>query len=175
MKRETILTLILFGSIWGLSESVLGNALYAGGVPYASVYLSVIAVAVLALARVFVPRGGSSSLMALVAVAYKSMAMYTAFLGSAFFVCHLLAILVLGGVFDATFTLLERRGWCRTVHRAVAGFALAYVGFAAFGLLITYAFGHPYWIGEGLGKIANYVATRGTITACVSAFLVPGL
>ena len=41
MKKEHILGILFFGGLWGISEAVLGDALYSSNVPYASVPLTV--------------------------------------------------------------------------------------------------------------------------------------
>ena len=83
MKREYILGVLFFGGVWGLSEAVLGGALYAAQVPYASVPLTVVGLAVLTLARSYFPQKGTATLIAACAMLYK-------FLNSPFFGCHLL-------------------------------------------------------------------------------------
>ena len=51
MKREYILGVLFLGGVWGISEAVLGGALYAGQVPHASVPLTVVGLVVLTIAR----------------------------------------------------------------------------------------------------------------------------
>src|SRR4030042_3772240 len=125
VKREYILGVLFFGGVWGLSEAVLGNALYAAGVPYASVPLTAIALAVLTLTRLYFPRAGTATLVAACAILYK-------FLNSPFFGCHLLGILMTGACYDLVFNVLKVR------VKSLGAAATVYLSYAAFAVMITY-------------------------------------
>ena len=88
MKKEYILAVLFFGGLWGLSEAVLGDALYRVNMPYASVPLTAIGFLMMTIARVYYPRRGTATLVAACAMLYK-------FLNVPFFACHLLGILLL--------------------------------------------------------------------------------
>src|SRR4030042_692331 len=108
-----------------MSEAVLGGALYAAQVPYASVLLTVVALAVLTLARSYFPQRGTGVLIAACAMLYK-------FLNSPFFGCHLLGILMTGACYDLVFDVLKVR------VKSLGAAATVYLSYAAFAVMITY-------------------------------------
>ena len=160
MRTSLLLGIVFFGSLWGLSEAALGGALYGSHVPYASVPLTVIGFGILTIARVYFPHKGSSTLIAALAMLYK-------FANTPFFVCHLVAILLLGLAYDLTFSLLASR------NKSLCAAAATYLGYAMFALTITYVFRDPYWTAGGWGKILRHVGLAGTMAAAASAILVP--
>jgi len=93
MKKEHILGILFFAGLWGISEAVLGDALYSGNIPYASVPLTIIGFVLMAGARVYFPQIGTATLVAGCAMLYK-------FLNAPFFACHLLGILLTGMCYD---------------------------------------------------------------------------
>ncbi len=100
MKRTQIVGLLFFSGLWGLSEAVLGQALYSRNVPYASVPLTVAGLGVLTFARTFYPQRGIATAIAALALLYK-------FLNAPFFACHLLGILMTGVCYDLFFNVLR--------------------------------------------------------------------
>ncbi|MBC8359628.1 MAG: hypothetical protein H8E54_11875, partial [Candidatus Aminicenantes bacterium] len=93
--------LLLFGSLWGLVEVVVGGALLKDNMPYASVMLAAWAFLVLAVGRGVLNKPGTSPLIAVFAVLFK-------LANAAPFFCHLLGIFSLGLVFDIFSPLLMR-------------------------------------------------------------------
>ena len=71
MKKEYILGILFFGGLWGISEAVLGDALYSANVPYASVPLTVIGFILMAIAQVYLPQKGTATLIAGFAMLYR--------------------------------------------------------------------------------------------------------
>ncbi|MFW6159087.1 MAG: hypothetical protein ACOC8E_07005 [Planctomycetota bacterium] len=160
MMKRVLLGVLFFGTVWGASEAMLGGALYAAGVPRASVPLTIIGFCVLTAARAYLPWPGSATLIASCAMLYK-------FLNNPFFACHLLGVLLLGVSYDLVFGLLGEK------RRALSAAAATYLGYALFGLLITYVFRYSYWAREGLPKIVEHVVVGGTMAAAGNALLVP--
>ena len=125
MKREYILGVLFFGGVWGISEAVLGDALYASNVPYASVPLTVVGLAVLTIGRSYFPQRGTATLIAACAMLYK-------LLNSPFFGCPLLGVLITGACYDLMFDVLKIR------LKSLAAAATTYLSYAAFAVMITY-------------------------------------
>ena len=100
MKKEYILALLFFGALWGVSEAVVGDALYRANVPYASVPLTAVGLVVMTIARVYYPQTGTATLIAACAMLYK-------FLNVPFFACHLLGILLTGMCYDLFFAIFK--------------------------------------------------------------------
>ena len=160
MKREYILGILFYGTLWGAVEAILGGVLYRARAPYASVPVTILGFCILAVARAHLARPGSSTLIGCCAMLYK-------FLNSPFFACHLLGIFLLGLSFDVVHSR------ARLKSRALSAAAAVYLGYALFALTITYVFRYSYWIQEGLPKVLRHIGVAGTMAALGSALLVP--
>ncbi len=160
MKKEYILGILFFSGLWGISEAVLGDALYRGDVPYASIPLTIIGFVILTFGRAYFPRKGTVVLIAVCAMLYK-------FLNEPFFACHLLGILLLGVCYEVFFSTSILK------NRSIRAAAAAYLGYALFALMITYVFRYDYWVQGGFGKVLSYVGIGGSIAALGCAFFVP--
>jgi hypothetical protein len=159
-KKEWILAMLFFGSLWGISEAALGGALYRANVPQASVILSVIGFVVLTFAWVYFPRDGTGTVIAACAMLFK-------FFNEPFFACHLLGIFLMGASYDLFFGVFKIRS------RWLSALAATYVGYALFALLITYVFAYGPWVEGGLPKVLGHVAIGGSLAALANAVLVP--
>jgi hypothetical protein len=160
VKREYVVGVLFLGGVWGLSEAGLGNALYAAGVPHASVPLTVIALAVLTLGRSYLPQRGTGTLIAACAMLYK-------FLNSPFFGCHLLGILATGACYDLVFDVLKVRA------KSLGAAAATYLSYAAFAVMITYLFRYHHWVQGGFPKVLQHVFFGGSMAALACACTVP--
>ncbi|MBN2137137.1 MAG: hypothetical protein JW720_04975 [Sedimentisphaerales bacterium] len=159
-KKEYILAVLFFSSLWGISEAVLGGILYRANVSHASVPLSIIGFAVITLAWVYFPRVGTGTGVAACAMLYK-------FFNAPFFGCHLLGILTMGVCYDLFF------GIVKTKSRWLAAAGAAYLSYAVFAVMITYLFRYEPWIQGGLGKVLGHIGIAGSMAALGSALLVP--
>jgi hypothetical protein len=160
MRREEILGILFWSSLWGFSEATLGNALYRAGVPHASVPLTIIGLVVLTLARGYLPRLGTATLIAAFAMLYK-------FLNEPFFACHLLGILLTGVCYDVFFN-----AWRMKAAWLAAGLT-TWSSYAAFALLITYVARYPHWVQGGIVRVLEHVAVSGSLAALGCALFVP--
>jgi hypothetical protein len=160
MKKGDILGILFFSSLWGASEAVLGGWLYRAGVPHSSVLLTIIGFCILTVCRVYIPRKGTSTIVAGIAMLYK-------FLNAPFFACHLLGILLLGICYDLFFNVL------RIKNKSVCAAAAAYSGYILFALMITYVFRYEHWVEGGIAKVMNHILISGTLAALGCAIAVP--
>jgi hypothetical protein len=160
VKKEYILAVLFFGGLWGVSEAVLGGALYQADVPYASVPLTAIGFAVMTIARAYYPQKGTATFIAAGAMVYK-------FLNVPFFACHLLGILLTGMCYDLFFSVF------RIKRRSLAAAAATYLSYVLFALMITYVFHYEYWVQGGLAKVLSHIGISGSMAALVCAVLVP--
>lgn len=73
MKFSTreLVTMAVFGALWGLVEISLGSVLHAVNLPLNGMLLSVIGVLIASIARLFVPRRGSTIFIGVVATVLK--------------------------------------------------------------------------------------------------------
>lgn len=160
MKKQYVVAILFFSGIWGISESILGGALYAANIPYASIPLTIIALITLAVAHVYLPQKGTACLIAAFAMLYK-------FMNTPFFACHLLGILLTGVCFDVFFSVFKLK------NKSLSAAGAAYLSYITFALMITYLFRYEYWAQAGLPKVINYIALGGTAAALACAVAVP--
>ncbi len=158
--------LFLFGSIWGINELFLGEALYRNDVQNSSVILTAMALLLLAISRGMINKPGSSALIGAFAVLFR--------LGNtAPSYCHLLGIFLLGATFDIFFSLLVKNKDQAPLRWGAAGMLSAFGNNALFALLITYVFRYEYWVAGGFSKVFHHIFISGSITTVIAALLVP--
>lgn len=158
MKNHIIIVLF-FSGLWGLSEAVFGGILYRYDVPCASIILTVIALGILTIAKLYLPAFGSCAVIGVCAMLYK-------FLNEPFFACHLFAIFLLGLSYDLACETFKKN----KVLRAIFCVYLSYISFAVF---MTYIVKYSYWIDAGKEKFINYIVVSATLSAIGSAIIVP--
>jgi hypothetical protein len=160
MKKEHILGILFFSGLWGISEAVLGDALYRADVPFASVSLTVIGFVILTFACVYFPQKGTAMLIAGFAMLYK-------FLNEPFFACHLLGIFLMGVCYDLLFNVLKFR------KSFFSSALVAYLSYASFAVLVTYIFRYSPWVQGGFMKVLRHVGISGSMAALGCAVLLP--
>ena len=161
MKKQHLLAILFLSGVWGLSEALLGGWMYSVGMRHAPVViLTVVAMGVMAIAKVHVPTAGSAILVAALAMLYK-------FLNQPFFACHLFAILLLGISFEAVYAITRGR------HKPLIGLAATYLGFALFAVMMIAVFRYSWWTNPGWSKALAHVGVTGSIAAAFSAVTVP--
>jgi hypothetical protein len=170
MKKDYVLGVLFFSGLWGISEAVVGDALYRTDVPYASVPLTVIGFAILTFARVYFPQKGTATIIACCAMLYK-------FLNAPFFACHLLGIFLTGVCYDLVFGTFRKNG---TVPRRrelsqffLCAAAATYLSYALFALMMTYVFQYGYWGEAGFGNVLRHIGIGGSAAALGCAVFVP--
>lgn len=160
MKKDYLLGILFFGSLWGAIEAGWGGFLYKNHILHASVPLTIIAFMILTIAKIYLPQRGSLVFIGSLAMLYK-------FLNTPFYACHLLAIFLLGVAYEASFSLLKIK------NKTLLGLIATYIDYIFFALSITYIFRYHYWIDGGLPKILRYVGLSGTMAAIGNLFAVP--
>lgn len=158
--------LLLFGSLWGISEVAAGGILYANEIPHSSIFLTAWALLILAVARGVVNKPGSSMVVGIVATLFK-------LVNASPFICHLLGIFALGVAFDIAASLLMTEERKSAVRHAITGIVSAYGGYALFAFLITYVIRYDIWVAGGWPKVGNHIFAGGSIAALIGAIMVP--
>jgi len=159
MKKEHILGVLFFSGLWGISEAVLGDALYSNSVPYASVPLTIIGFTVMTIAKIYFPQKGTATLIAACAMLYK-------FLNVPFFACHLLGILLMGLCYDLFFSVFKIKS------RSLSAAAAVYLNYTLFALMITYVFRYEHWVQAGFAGMLRHVGISGSMAALGCAVLI---
>lgn len=160
------LLLLFFGFLWGIFEVVIGETMFGQGLSYASAWLIIWAVFILAMARGVLNKPGSSTVIGLFAVIFK-------LANTSPFFCHLLAIFIIGLTFDVFSTVLmkyERRVFYRS---SLSGLLTVYAGRALFALIATYIMRWEYWTTGGVAYIYEHIFVSGTFAALIAILVVP--
>ena len=165
-KLKPFIWILLFGSLWGLSEVVGGEALYNADVPFASVWLSAWALFLLSVARTQQNTAGTSTAIGAIAALFR-------LVNAGPFICHLLGIFMLGLAFDIAATFLLNKKTKGYVRQALAGILGAYGGYALFALVITYIVRYETWVAGGWPKVAKHIFVGGSLAALAAVLVVP--
>jgi hypothetical protein len=160
MRKKLILAVLFFGGLWGISEAVLGGALYRVDLPHASSILTAIGLIILTFAAMYFPRAGVGTAIASFAMLYK-------FLNEPFFACHLLGIFMVGLCYDLFLHVARIR------NKTIAAVSTVYTSYALFALMMTYIVGYAPWVEGGAAKVLSHVAITGSIAALACAVCVP--
>ncbi len=166
LKHKNAIWLLFFGSLWGISELVGGEALYSSEVPRASLWLSCWALFVLAVGRAILDKPGSSAAIGAIASVYR-------LANAPPFFCHICGILFLGIAFDLAATVLAKVEQKRPGRWILTGVGAAYGGNALFALIMTYVIRYSFWASAGLPKVLDHIFISGSIVALAAALLVP--
>lgn len=181
-RRFVVLSVLLFGSLWGLVELGIGELAWVNDVPRAPI-LTAFGVLFMVLARSLWSVPGSTLALAAVASAYKV-------LQHPVWGCKLAAVVVVGAIFEVGFTLYERRAgraaWSavpvarsaavsgETAPSAARGvwppvalsMALTFVSFVVFGYFARYVLLNPYWMAAD--KLLDYQFTQGPVATLLA-------
>ena len=154
--RWRVFCLFLLASAWGLSELIGGE----------TVWLTAVAVLILAAARTLVNRAGSSTALAAIAVLFKSV-------NTAPFLCHLVGIALLGIAFDLMASLLWREDRKQYFRAALTGAISAYLSCFLFGISMIWIIKFKHWTGGGLERLGEYMLSSGSRGALTALVVVP--
>ncbi|MBU1918896.1 hypothetical protein KKF63_12290 [bacterium] len=160
-----IIPIFFLGSLWGLIEATLGEGLYATNIPHSSIYITCIAVFLLAFSRGFLNFMGTSALIGVVAAAYR--------LITTAFVCHFTAIIFMGVCFDVMATLIMKKEEGITWRVYLTGLLTPFLNNAAFVFIMFYVLSYEHWVLGGAEKGFRHIFVSGTITSLLGLLLVP--
>jgi hypothetical protein len=162
---SAVIGILFFGSVWGGVEVSFGGWLYSHSIPFSSIYLTTIAIVILASAKRIYPFLCTGTVMGAVALCFKTV-------NTPFFACHLLAILLLGVGYDIAHESLTRmyKGRFRLSLTGILG---AYTGRILFAVLMMYVIRYRYWTEAGPSKVIDYIAVSGTVSALLGALAAP--
>jgi hypothetical protein len=159
--KRLLITILLFGFIWGCLEVVLKDSLMLLNVERTSYILTATGILILAIARIICNKPGSSLLIGMVAALFKVLSLD-------FFACQMFAIVIEAGSFDIIYSYLDKKVADRNPVRGFIGSISAYLGFVAFALSITYIVRYSYWVTGGWEKIKDYIFVSGSYAALAS-------
>ena len=165
-KHLIIASIVLYGSLWGLAELGSGELMWARDIPRAPL-LTAIGVLFLVLGRRVWAAPGSSLALAGVAAAFK-------FLQHPFWGCKVAAVLMVGVVFEAGFSIVEARqrshdsSLIGASHASVLVLSpvLTLLSFVLFSYFARDVLHNPYWANPS--KFTDYMFVQGPIAAVLA-------
>lgn len=80
-NQKSIVSIAVFGTLWGFIEATLGNTLHLLHLPFSGTILTSIALIIILIARIYNPTRGSTFLMAIIAAFIKVISFATVKLG----------------------------------------------------------------------------------------------
>jgi hypothetical protein len=164
-KKQLIWGILLYGTLIGLNESVIGSF----GIPYRSIILSTITLTLLSFARFQFPKPGTSLLIITIALLFKinSSGFHTCTMG--YLMCGPMALLLLGTGYEIFASLIIRRVTSRIyIQILICCMLTSMIMFACFALFQLYIVKDPYWTGDRFGE---YIFIKGPVTAAASSLL----
>ena len=101
MNQKSIVSIAVFGTLWGFIEATLGSALHLLHLPFSGSILASIALIIILIARIYNPTRGSTFFMALIAAFIKVISFATLKLGP------FIAIIVEGATIEVILLLFR--------------------------------------------------------------------
>jgi hypothetical protein len=160
-SRQIILSILLFGSIWGGLETVVTASMEGVGETISrSVVLAFVAILVLSYARMALPLRGTILAMGFVAAGFK-------FLGLPdLYNCQLAGVVGQALVLEIAFSLAEAgKRTSSFITMAVIIFVAAYANAALFCISQAYLFQNHWWADRGFGGLMQWIAVDGSQAA----------
>jgi len=166
ITTKNILMILVLGSVWGVVE-VFGKDLFGSlGVGGTTVWLAAWAILLLSIGRGVWNTIGSSTLVGLVAAAFK-------FAGPSTNYCHLLGIAALGVFFDVFASSLLTQGRSQRWRQATVGLLTAFSARAFFVWYSVYVSQSERWIEGGSQMAFDHIVRGGAMVALAALLLAP--
>jgi hypothetical protein len=156
-RKQLIWGVILFGTLIGLNESLIGSL----EIRYKSVVLSTITISMLTYARYYFPKTGTSLLITAVATLFKITSLGILF-------CRPTMLILLGTGYEVFASLIIGRKQFNMPRVILTCVFTSILTFTVFALFETYILKNEYWVSK---KFTDYVFTKGPLTAVASALI----
>ena len=170
-KTRLIAAIIVFGSLWGFLEAILGSALKTVDLPYGAIMTAGFAVPLLLVARRMYAKPGVSSGIGLVA---GSMAFFNPWVGCS--LCSAIAIAAEGLIFEILWLKIDTQDTPQysLIQKASLGVISAYAiyigGYTITQILTPVLFGNFYL--ENLAYLLPQILARGLPAALLGGITV---
>jgi hypothetical protein len=161
--KKNIILILFFGTLIGLHETFTGNL----NIPYRSVILSSISIAILAFARVKIPRPGTSFLIMLIAVVFKLN--HTGFhtCTTNILLCGPAALMLTAIGYELSAALFLRKNLMKPISHLFTCATTALFSFSLFAMMNTFILN--VWEAD---RLINHIFLRGTLTAIYSYLII---
>lgn len=163
-KKKIILTIILFGSLWGGLEAIVTTSMGGVGtfIPR-SVVLALVALLVLTYGRYVLPLKGSTLLVGLIACGFKFLSLPTIMF------CQAAAVVGQALILEIAFTLATNKGWFKkALPMAVVVLASSFANSLLFSFSQAYLFRNHWWLDRGFTGLLDWSFSTGSLAALAS-------
>jgi hypothetical protein len=173
-KTRLILGILIFGSIWGFSECVIGNYFNDAGLPTAELMVGFFAITFLVLSRIYFHQPGMQIGMGLVAGTLRL------FNPMGCHLCSAVAIIAEGAIFELiwyklSFDLRELKTLTMQVSMGIISSYVVFIsGYIITQVLTPVIAGTGFFI-ENLLIIMPNILAGGVIPALIGGFVVPAV
>jgi len=172
-KMKLFAGIILFGSLWGFSEVIIGSSLSGAGLPSGMIMTGIFALAFLVISRMFYKQPGMQIGMGLVAGGLR---MFNPFVGC--HVCSALAIMSEGLIFELiwhklSFDLKELKTPTLQISMGILSAYIVYVGGYIVTQVVTPVVAGTGFFVENLIAFMPQILASGLIPALLGAVTLP--
>jgi len=172
-KKKMFIGILLFGSLWGFIEVILGSAVYEAGFPSGGLMTGFFAIPLLILSRMIFKQRGMQLGMGLIAGGLR---LFNPFMGC--HICSAIAIMAEGAIFELIFYGISTdfRELKNLTMQSSIGILSAYTLFVS-GYIITQILspivaGSGFYL-ENLVVFMPRILAAGILPALIAAFMVP--
>jgi hypothetical protein len=163
-KRKLLLTVVLFGSVWGGLEALVSAASQEMSfVMPRSIILAFIAIVMLTSARLLLPKSGTTLAVGLVAAGFKLLSLPD------LLACQIAAVIGQAAILEIAFGLAKSGKWLdRPALLAVTVVVASYLNSITFGFSQAYLFHNQFWLDRGVTGLLNWSFGTGSAAALAS-------
>ncbi len=172
--RDLLTIVVLLGSIWGLFEVVLGGAMRAAGMPYASAIMVGLGLGTMGAGLALVRRPAPLLAVPVVAVLCKQLVVPILHVSVMCKANSCLAVLLEGAALVGVATLAGKRLERSELSRMAVGVAAGLLGAGSFWLVGRYVAPCAYLLSfDSPAGLVRFLAVEGLLWAAFSGLLVP--
>ncbi len=174
-KMKLFAGILVFGSLWGFSECIIGSSLRDAGLPAGAIMTGVFAIVFMTMSRMFFRQRGMQLGMGLVAGALR---MVNPFGGC--FICSAIAIMAEGLLFEIiwynlSLDLKELRLPKLSISMGITSAYLIYVGGYIITQILTPVFSSAGFYLENLLVFIPQILASGLLAAIIGGITVPAV
>lgn len=175
IDRKFLVGIIVFGSLWGFAECILGSVLRDGNLPAGAIMTGVFAVGLMTLSRTTFARPGMQTGIGLIAGGLR---LFNPFGGC--FICSAIAIMAEGLLFDLIWTgfSLDKKTTQTLTNQVSLGITsayLVYVGGYIITQILTPVFSSAGFYLENLLVFIPQMLASGLLAALLGVITIPAV
>jgi hypothetical protein len=158
--KKNYLWIILLGSLIGFNETLIGSI----KMPYHSVVVNTITLALLSIARYYFPKRGTTMLIIIIAVLFKINSAGIHECTTNFLLCGPTALLLLGIGYEIFASIFIAENSFKYSNYILTCVITSIVVFSVFAVFQTYIL-----VSWDTARLVNYIFARGPMTAVASS------